>query len=84
MERIGEESPGPDYEAHFHGEVAAAPVLIGGGPVAGEPAADRDGVEDLEEGHAEAEDGLHGGHARVEEERREDCAVEVVDYLQTA
>jgi hypothetical protein len=83
VEGVGEEAPGPYYEAEFHGPVAALPVLLGGGPVAGEPSADGDGVEDLKERHAEAEDGVHGRHAWVEEERGEDGAVEVVDYLYT-
>jgi hypothetical protein len=83
VEGVAEEAPGPDYEAELHAPVAALPVLIGGGPVPGEPAADGDGVEDLEERHAEADNWVHGRHAWIEEERGEDCAVEVVDHLYT-
>ena len=83
MERIAEETPAPDHEADFHGPEAAFPVVGCGGAVASEPTADGDGVEELEESHAEAENGVHGRHAGVEEEGGEYRAVEVVDYLRT-
>ena len=75
MERVAEEAPAPDHEADFHGPVAAFPFAGCGGAVAGEPAADGDGVEELEEGHADTEDGVHGGHAGVQEDWGEDRAV---------
>ena len=78
---IAQEPGEENHHADFDPEDAALPVRDVRGPVAGEPAADAGRVEELEGQGREPDGDVDGGHAGVQEEGREQGAVDVVDCL---
>ena len=81
-DRGGEaEDPDGETDGHARAGVSAVPAGREGGAVAGEPAGEGEGVEELEGPAHEQDERVDGGHAGVEE-GGEEGAVEVVGYLE--
>lgn len=72
-----EEGEAENELGEAEGAELCGPVLLGDGPVGGEPAADAEGVAELEEDGGEPDEDVDGGHGGLEKGKG-DGAVEVV------